>query len=145
MRRIQAQIHQRERVTARRLITITRQLAQIRRIHLITRINVTLHQRKITLIRRSESRNLNLIQLRLLTIKMGILQQTHRAVLERLNTERTRTHRVTRQLLVRTKQRRVNNAERLLRQNTRERQRRTRQRHHHRVILRHHRRNQRQE
>ena len=145
MRRIQAQIHQRERVTARRLITITRQLTQIRRIHLITRINMTLHQRKITLIRRSEGRNLNLIQLRCLTVKMSILQQTHRAVLERIHKERTRTHRVARQLLISTKKRRINNAERLLRQDTRERQRRTRQRHHHRVILRHHRRNQRQE
>ena len=145
MRRIQTQIHQRERVTARRLIAITRQLTQIRRIHLITRINMTLHQRKITLIRRSEGRNLNLIQLRCLTIKMGILQQANRAGLERLHTERTRTHWVTRQLLIRTKKRRINNAKRLLRQNTRECQRRTRQRHHHRVTLRHHRRNQRQE
>ena len=120
MRRIQTQIHQRERVAARRLIAITRQLTQIRRIHLITRINMTLHQRKITLIRRSEGRNLNLIQLRLLTIKMGVLQQTHRAGLERLHTECTCTHRVARQLLIRTKKRRVNNAECLLRQNTRE-------------------------
>ena len=83
---------------------------------------MTLHQRKITLIRRREGRNLNLIQLRRLTVKMSILQQTHRAVLERIHKERTRTHRVTRQLLIRTKQRRVNNAERLLRQDTRERQ-----------------------
>ena len=64
---------------------------------------MTLHQRKITLIRRSEGRNLNLIQLRCLTLKMGVLQQTHRAVLERLHTERTRTHRVARQLLISTK------------------------------------------
>ena len=34
---------------------------------------------------------------------MSILQQTHRAVLERIHTEGTRTHRVTRQLLIRTK------------------------------------------
>ena len=145
MRRIQTQIHQRERVTSRSLKTITRQLTQIRRIHLITRINMTLHQRKITLIRRREGQNLNLIQLRCLTSKMSILQQTHRAVLKRVHTERTRTHRIARQLLISTKKRRINNTERVLRQNTRERQRRTRQCHHHRVILRHHRGNQRQE
>ena len=135
VRRIQVQVHERERVAARGLVTVTSQLAQIGGIHLIARIDHSLDQREVALIGGGQGRNLNLIKLRACTVKVLVRKQAHGALLGGLDAEGSGAHRSTGELLVATKERGVDNAEGLLSQDASEGQRGAREGHHDRAVL----------